>query len=307
MAVPRPLRIQYAGARYHVMSRGDRREAIFFSDSDRKEFLRTLGEACQKTRWQVHAYCLMTNHFHLVLETPQPNLAVGMKWLLGTYTQRFNRQHQHWGHLFGGRYKGQLIDERSPSYLVRACNYVHLNPVRAAIVEGNDKLESFRWSSYPAYLRPKLRAPWLRVDRVFGEHGLQEDKPSARREFARRMVRAMQTTSAQGDEVLRSGWKIGAEDFCDWLANKLARRGSRGERAKEREETDAALAEAIVQKALEAVGWREIDLLLHPKGHSVKANIARQLRSETPMTRQWIAQRLRIGSASYVSALTSVD
>ena len=85
--VPRPLRIQYQGALYHVMSRGDRREAIFLDDADRNEFLRTLGEACAKMGWQVHAYCLMSNHFHLVVETPQPNLALGMKWLLSTYTQ----------------------------------------------------------------------------------------------------------------------------------------------------------------------------------------------------------------------------
>lgn len=93
--MPRPLRIEYAGARYHVMSWGDRREAIFHDDADRQEFLRTLGQACLKTRWQVHAYCLMNNHFHLVIETPQPNLSLGMKWLLGTYTQRFNRRHRH--------------------------------------------------------------------------------------------------------------------------------------------------------------------------------------------------------------------
>ena len=128
--MPRPLRIEYAGARYHVMSRGDRLEAIFYDDADRQEFLRTLGQACLKTGWQVHAYCLMNNHFHLVIETPQPNLSLGMKWLLGTYTQRFNRRHRHWGHLFGGRYKAQLIDGRSPGYLRAACDYVHLNPVQ---------------------------------------------------------------------------------------------------------------------------------------------------------------------------------
>src|SRR6266404_2654543 len=100
--MPRPLRIQYPGACYHVMSRGDGREAIFRNAADRSEFLRTLGRACQKTGWQVHAYCLMTNHFHLVVETPQPNLSLGMKWCLGTYTQRFTRRHRHWGHLFGG-------------------------------------------------------------------------------------------------------------------------------------------------------------------------------------------------------------
>jgi putative transposase len=94
--MPRPLRIEYEGALYHVMSRGDRREAIFLEDADRDGFLRTLGEACAKTAWQVHAYCLMSNHFHLVVETPRPNLALGMKWLLGTYTQRFNRRHKHW-------------------------------------------------------------------------------------------------------------------------------------------------------------------------------------------------------------------
>src|SRR5436190_23529518 len=131
--MPRPLRIQYAGARYHVMSRGDRREAIFYDDADRMEFLRTLGQACLKTGWQVHAYCLMSNHFHLVIETPQSNLAAGMKWLLGTYTQRFNRRHRHWGHLFGGRYKAQLVDGRKPGYLRCACDYVHLNPVQAGL------------------------------------------------------------------------------------------------------------------------------------------------------------------------------
>ena len=301
----RPLRVQYAGARYHIMSRGDRREAIFHDDGDRAEFLCTLGQTCFKTGWQVHAYCLMNNHFHLVVETPQPNLAMGMKWLLGTYTQRFNRRHRHWGHLFGGRYKAQLIDERSPGYLRCACDYVHLNPIRAGIVTKNKKLDTYRWSSYPAYRQPKLRPAWLRVDRLLGEHGLDKDTASSRREFERRMKCAR---LEQGEEaLLRRGWKIGAEDFRDWLADKLARRGRRGERAKERAETDAGLAERMVREALAAIRWREIDLAVAPKSHSVKVKIARQLRSQTPMNRQWIADRLRMGSASYVSTLLSVD
>src|SRR6476661_5716517 len=132
--MPRPLRIEYPGAMYHVMSRGDRREAIFHDDKDRQSFLKTLGEACAKTGWEVHGYVLMSNHFHLVIETPQANLCVGMKWLLGTFTQRWNRRWQRWGHLFGGRYKAQSIDERSPSYLRTACDYVHLNPARARLL-----------------------------------------------------------------------------------------------------------------------------------------------------------------------------
>jgi putative transposase len=304
--MPRPLRIQYAGARYHVMSRGDRREAIFHDDADRAEFLRTLGQACQKTGWQVHAYCLMNNHFHLVLETPQPNLAAGMKWLLGTYTQRFNRRHRHWGHLFGGRYKAQLIDGRKPGYLRCACDYVHLNPMRAGIVSRNKKLDSFRWSSYPAYRRPKIRPPWLRVDRLLGEHGLEKDTAASRREFGRRMKQARLEPGDQ--ELMRKGWKVGAEDFRDWLADKLARRGRKGERASERRETDTSLAEGMVREALAKARWREIDLAAQPKAHHVKVKIARQLRAQTPMSRQWIADRLRMGSASYVSNLLgSVD
>jgi REP element-mobilizing transposase RayT len=101
--MPRPLRIEYEGAMCHVMSRGDRREDIYLDDRDRQDFLRTLGEACAKTGWEIHAYVLMSNHFHFVIETPNPNLSVGMKWLLGTYTQRWNHRWRRWGHLFGGR------------------------------------------------------------------------------------------------------------------------------------------------------------------------------------------------------------
>ncbi len=103
--MPRKLRIQYPGAIYHVLNRGDQREDIFKDDQDRKRFLSTLGEACVKTEWQVHAYCLMRNHFHLVIETPQGNLVAGMKWLSGVYTKRFNIRHKLCGHLLAGRCK----------------------------------------------------------------------------------------------------------------------------------------------------------------------------------------------------------
>ena len=98
--MPRKLRIQYPGAMYHLMSRGDRREKIFLDDVDRQDFIKTLAEACQKTNWQVHAYCLMPNHYHLVLETPEPNLVAGMAWLQSTYTIRLNHRHQLFGHVF---------------------------------------------------------------------------------------------------------------------------------------------------------------------------------------------------------------
>src|SRR5271157_5321855 len=101
--MPRKLRVEYAGAMYHIMSRGDRRDDIFFDDVDRQDFLKTLAEACQKTGWQVHAYCLMRNHYHLVVETPGGNLVAGMAWLQSTYTIRLNHRHSQAGHVLSGR------------------------------------------------------------------------------------------------------------------------------------------------------------------------------------------------------------
>jgi putative transposase len=141
--MPRALRFEYEGAVYHVMSRGDRREAIFRDSADRERFLQTLDEACGKTGWQVHALCLMSNHFHLVIETPGGNLVAGMKWLLGTYTSRFNRRHKLVGHLFSGRYKALVIDADTLGYLRTVCDTVHLNPVRANLLKKDQGLCDF--------------------------------------------------------------------------------------------------------------------------------------------------------------------
>ena len=117
--MPRQMRREFAGAIYHVMNRGDRREAIFRNDQDRRMFLSTLTGACAKTGWQIHAYCLMRNHFHLVIETPQPTLVVGMKWLLGVYTKRFNIRHKECGHLFAGLYKALHVEGKGDERKVR--------------------------------------------------------------------------------------------------------------------------------------------------------------------------------------------
>jgi len=180
----RPLRVQYAGAIYHVMNRGDRREAVFKDNKDHERFLQTLAEACARTGWQIHAWCLMKNHFHLVIETPQPNLAAGMKWFLGTYTGRFNRRHKFFGHLFGGRYKALAVDGSGNGYLRTICDYVHLNPVRAGLIKGTQSLEAHRWSSFNDYLKgPRKRPVWLRTDRLFGEMGIGADTTVGRRRF----------------------------------------------------------------------------------------------------------------------------
>jgi len=134
--MPRKRRVEYAGALYHVMSRGDRREDIFLDDVDRHDFIKTLAESCQKTSWQVHAYCLMRNHYHLVLETPNANLVAGMAWLQSTYTIRLNHRHKLFGHVFSGRYQAQLVEGSGNGYLKTACvGEHHSGELRRATAE----------------------------------------------------------------------------------------------------------------------------------------------------------------------------
>ena len=147
--MPRQVRIEYEGATYHVMCRGDRREAIFADDHDRQTFLRTLAEVVGKTGWRLHAYVLMSNHYHLLLETPEPNLVRGMTWFQTTYTTRYNARHRTSGHLFGGRYKAVVIDLEVPRYFAAVLTYIHLNPVRAGLAKVGAGLLDYSWSSLP--------------------------------------------------------------------------------------------------------------------------------------------------------------
>jgi hypothetical protein len=126
----------------------------------------------------------MPNHFHWVVETPQPNLVAGMKWLLGTYTSRFNRRHKLLGHLFSGRYMSLIVDGSDNGYLKSVGDYVHLNPARAKLVAAAVPLKSFAWSSWPAYLLARSKRPaWLRVDRLLGEWGIPKDSPAVSRRW----------------------------------------------------------------------------------------------------------------------------
>jgi len=302
--VPRQLRIEYPGAIYHVMNRGDQREDIFRDDEDRNKFLVTLGEACQKTGWQVHAYCLMQNHFHLVIETPQANLVAGMKWQLGVYTKRFNIRHELCGHLFAGRYKALIVDGSGDGYLRTVCDYVHLNPVRAKLIEPGAPLESFGWSSYPEYLKlPSQRPNWLRVDRLLGEKGLPNDGEACRREFAFQMEarRAQETAVDYGP--IRRGWCLGSEDFREELLAASAERVGLNHYGCARQETDEQKAERLVREELKRLGWTEEALCAQRKGDNSKVALARRLRQETTMSLKWIANRLQMGSWTYVSNL----
>ncbi|MGA7966863.1 MAG: transposase [Gammaproteobacteria bacterium] len=174
----RPLRIEFNGALYHVTSRGDRREDIYEDDEDREAFLAVLAEVVRRFNWICHAYCLMDNHYHLMVETPDGNLSKGMRQLNGVYTQATNRRHGRTGHLFQGRFKGILVDKNN--YLLELGRYVVLNPVRARIVK---KPEDYAWSSYRATVGAAAVPPWLATDGVLAQFGKR--RADARRRYRR--------------------------------------------------------------------------------------------------------------------------
>ena len=300
----RKFRVEYPGAVYHVMNRGDRREAIFRTDQDRTLFVDTLAEACQKTGWQLHAFCLMPNHFHLVLETPNANLVAGMKWFLGTYTSRFNRRHKLFGHLFSGRYKSLIVDVNGTGYLKTVCDYVHLNPVRAGMLKSRQKLSAYRWSSYPAYLLPGRKRPgWLRVDRLLGEHGLPGDTKSARREFAGRMEARRSAELEKEWKAVRRGWCLGGEGFREALLEDMRKGMGPHHGGEERRESEEAWAERLITEELKRRDWGAAELAQRRKGDAQKLKLARRLRRETTMTLSWIAERLNMGAPGSLANL----
>jgi len=165
----RPLRIEFAGALYHVTARGDGRENIYLFDDDRLLFLSVISDVCTRFNWCCHAYCLMSNHYHLLIETPDANLAKGMRHLNGVYTQRFNREHKRVGHVFQGRYKAILIEKQT--YLLELARYIVLNPVRAKMV---GSAQDWVWSSYQATVGQTAVPSWLHVDWILAAFGARK-------------------------------------------------------------------------------------------------------------------------------------
>jgi REP element-mobilizing transposase RayT len=300
--MPRKLRIQYAGAFYHVVSRGNRGRAIFLSDVDRRDFITTLGEACLKTGWQVHAFCLMDDHYHLVVETPRPNLSAGMGWLQSAYTIRFNRRHKHRGPVISGRYKAQVVEGRGNRYWPAVCDYVHLNPAVARRITKRQSLASYRWSSFPVYLDgPKHRPGWIQVDRVLRGHGIAEDTAAGRRAFEKRME--AQRARAEEDryqEWSRLRWCLGSEAFKREQLARLNRKSGNQHRGKLRRPRDAG--DRILAEELARLGWTKRELSQRPKGDPEKLAIGARMRRETLLTIKEIAVRVRLGTTNTANA-----
>lgn len=210
----RPLRLEFPGAVYHLTARGNARQAIYEDDADRRRFLRLLGCEVEQQGWLCYAYCLMDNHYHLLIETPEGNLVGGMQRLNGAYTQGFNRRHQRVGHLFQGRYKSIVVER--DSYLKELCRYIVLNPVRAGMVEA---AHQWRWSSYAETACVVARPAWLNVEEVWGLFGGSEQQGrAAYRRFVKQGI-----SSPSPWEALRGQVWLGGNEFLAQVERRAQR------------------------------------------------------------------------------------
>ncbi len=318
----RQPRIIYPGAYYHVLARGNQRQPIVRTDEDRSMFLSTLGEAVEKTHWQVLAFALMTNHYHLVICTPDPNLVEGMQWFQNTYTRRFSSRHRAWGHLFGGRYKAILVDpeddrrQGAPTqYLSALLDYVHLNPVRATLLTSDSDLLAYPWSSLARGYGcpPKQRLPWLDVPAGLALSGLNDTAAhrkiflhhlEERARLENRKTCGISSLSATQNlhSTLQRGWYWGRQTFGEALAKKLTKprnrtyRSSSPVKKQERLSADAILSAGLAHFALQDQSWSRAN-------HRPRAAIAWALARKTSIPQTWIADRLALRNAANVSQL----
>ncbi|MDI1310912.1 transposase [Prosthecobacter sp.] len=307
------------------MARGNRREMIFHDDDDRRFFLKAVGEACERTGWRVHAWVLMGNHYHLFIETPEPNLVAGMSWLQNTYTRRYNVRHRAWGRVFGDRYKAVVVEGVDRYHYQTLMDYIHLNPVRARLVQPRQgqSVVDYPWSSMAGgyALPPKRRAKWLAAEAGLKAFDLADTVAGRRRMVERLDERAVKEAMKkcgvpplpEGADArcshLRRGWYWGGQDFAAllqrWVASMLKGTKppkSRGyEHAPQTKAHSLDEAERCLKAGLAAAGLRT-DELSGLKGSDIrKVALAGLLWRRTVASQEWIAERLFMKSAANVS------
>jgi putative transposase len=296
----RKLRLEYPGALYHVLNRGNYRSDVFLTGGAKEAFLTCLGEACEKTGWVVHAYVVMRNHYHLALETPAANLVDGMRWLQSTYANRFNRLRDERGHVFQGRYQAIVVEDGMR--LGAVAHYIHLNPVRAKVVP-KAAAATYRWSSLHGLLKPKERPPWMWLEEALVSAGQLPDTPKGRASYLDFLGWLAGEPSAQkafGFEGMSRGWSL--KEFKRSLLEEQK------QVLAERELGEAEMAEVREQQweqgvaaCMARLGMVERDVRSARKSAAWKVAVAAHLRRHTTVKNPWLAARLHVGDPDGVS------
>ena len=303
--MPRTARIEFAGACFHVINRGNYRHNIFDSEGARAAFERTLFEACERFHWKLHAFVIMRNHFHLALETPEPNLSGGMKWLQGTWVSRFNRLRGIVGRSFQGRFKSIVVE---PGHaLAEVAHYIHLNPVRAGVVEG-DRVGEFRWSSFHHFLG-RTRLEFLDGFTVRSETGGLPDTRTGWKRYGEYLAFRASEEPVDRDKRFRHlsrGWCIGSDEYREEVRTRLEMSkvsdprvfvgSDSGQRQRERER----IWEILLESAIDAAGT-SLNELPAQKSDPTKVMIATALKTTSDVSNGWLANRLAMGKPASVS------
>lgn len=304
--MPRKLRLEFPGACYHVINRGNYRADIFATKGARAAFEACLFEACERSGWLLHAFVIMRNHYHLAVETPDPNLVTGMHWLQATFANRFNRLRGESGHLFQGRYKALLVEAGGP--LGQVCHYIHLNPVRAGAAAVG-KLDEFRHSSFWYLNSPKARPEFLHVDTALLEAGGLVDTPAGRRAYADYLAwQAAEGPAGRNAAYvsMSKGWALGTQDFKRALIkdHRLAAETRAWETGGAGEIREQAWEE-LWKQALSVLGRTQRELSAGPRTEKWKVALVAFLKERTQASNAWLAARLGVKNPVYVSSLVS--
>ena len=305
----RSLRIERSNGVYHVINRGNYRQDIFINDGAHESFERCLFEACEKCGWILEGFCVMTNHFHLIIRTPSGNLIYGMKWLQATFANRYHRFRNDHGKLFQGRYKSLIVEE--DTYLGALQHYVHLNPVRANMCSVPE-LKDYRWSSYWYMQHPRKRPVFLDVSGSLDHAGGLRDTPAGRNKYADYLQWLSTNTPAQKEmafEKMCRGWALGTKDFKRKLLETegLLKDGNTQAirlEGKELQEANELQWEAMFKRALNILKKTQADIDTGKKSVSWKVWIAYMLKQKSSAPNVWIARQLNMGAPQSVSMHT---
>ena len=290
----RPLRIEFAGALYHVTSRGNERRRIFRDDVDRKMFLTLLGQAVKRFGWSVTAWVLMSNHFHLVVQTPEANLSRGMHWINGTYAGWFNHRHKRSGHLFQGRFDGFLVEKET--YFSELLRYVVLNPVRAKMVA---RPEDYRWSSYRSTAGLTVAENWLDVSAALG---LFHDDPSvATHEYQAFVLAKIDSTDCLWDNII-NGIYLGSEPWAKRMREIVESRPRSTDHPQTQRAVGRPKMATIVSAVADGAG-RSAESVRETRGDPLRRLVAWIGWHEGLVTLRSIAASLRLRSEGYVSGM----
>ena len=263
----RPLRIEYPGAVYHITSRGNERKTIFVSDEDRINFLKIIEDYHERYGILIHSYVLMDNHYHIILETPKGNLLKVMHGINSRYTGYFNRTYKRAGHLFQGRYKGILIDK--DNYLIELSRYVHLNPVRAKVV---DRPEKWRWSSYPGYIDKGRASRCIEYAWVLSRFG--SDIKTAKRRYRKFVEEGLAEEIPTPLEDIHGQIVLGSEGFIEKIKRIVAGRDLTSEIIERKRFTKQPNSDEIISEVAKAFGVDRAAMKEKGKRHNIARKAA---------------------------------